>query len=268
MIRIRARYLLSILLFLAFMLPILTDAATAMVIVRSNRGDVPAIELVQLTLDVLQDRPAIQAFRQSDFERGLTEDSSSASYIDNVFLTRFSNLKYVDNSLVDASDIPPGSPAEKEFREFQSKRILTELPAPLLTIFGMTAAEKDRIGQPSWGDMLYSLSIGKMEGGKKTTHFLGTGTVGFGILLYFLIPLSLLLSFAFIDAHSEIGMYTPLNLVPPRLSIIGAAWLYNWFVLSNANSATELMLYPTRAFFEPILLLLLARWSKRLLFPT
>jgi len=266
MIRVRISYLLGLLLTLVFLLPLASDLATAIVMVRTFRGSVPAVELAQLTLDALQDRSGIESYRQRQYER-LASTTYDESYVNNPLLSRFANLKYPDLSLIDASGIPPGSTSEKEYRKFQFQRMLVELPAPLLTLFGMSANEKDKILRPSWGDKLHGLSLGVTEvGGKRVTHFFGTGKVGFGLLLYVLIPISLLLPFSLIDAHSHIDMSMSQGFIPPRFSIVAITQLYGWLTFSNYATATDFLVFPIRAFIEPIILFIIVRWSLRFLY--
>ncbi len=257
LIRIRLGTLVAFLLSILIILPVVSDLATAMVMVRGQRGDVPPIELLQLTISQFQDRQAVQNYRDTMLQ--LVGADWSETYVGNLFLARFANAKYPDNSLENASRVPPESAAEADFREFQLNRLLATFPTPVLSLFGMSEAAKDAVGSFSFGDKLYSLVSGVGLGGFRTGHFFGTGLVGFGYL-YFLVFFGItLLIFPLFDAHSQFARSPGMGLVAPRFSVVFITQLVGWLIFSNAESVVSYIAFPLRGFIEPIVLFVFAR---------
>jgi hypothetical protein len=75
----------------------MADLGTAMVIVRGEREEIPAAELIDLTLEAFQDKRAIQERRLED-NLNIGDTGWDERYLDNVFTARFANIKYNDMS--------------------------------------------------------------------------------------------------------------------------------------------------------------------------
>jgi hypothetical protein len=257
LIRLRFGAVLAFGLAIVVLLPMATDIATAMVMVRGQRGDVSPAELLDQTFTQFQDRQAVTRYRLATAEVGLISDWSE-NYVSNLFLTRFTNAKFPDNSLENASRLLPSQ--RDEMAAFQWLRLLATLPGPVLTLLGVPEGTKQEATSISFGDKLYYLAYGNRYalGGFRTGHFFGTGMAGFGFGYLVILPLGLLLAFPLLDAHAlvEVGGSS----TTPLISAVAITQLIGWFTFSNAESVTALLAFPLRGFIEPILLFALIRW--------
>lgn len=256
LIRLRLSAVLAAGLSIVLILPIATDLATAMVMVRGQRGDVSTLKLLVQTFDQLQDRDAIQRYRFSMSEIGLTSDWSE-NYVSNLFLARFANAKFPDNSLENASRLSLAG--RDEMASFQWLRLLSTLPGPLLSILGVSEVTKLEVTSFSFGDKLYALASGSQYalGGNKTGHFFGTGVAGFGFGYLLILLVGLLFVFPLVDAHallSSAGSHAS-----PLISMVAITQFIGWFTFSNAESVTAVLAFSLRGFIEPVFLFALAR---------
>ena len=257
LIRIRLSAVLAALLAIVLFLPLATDLATAMVMVRGLRSDIPPAELVDQTLSLLQDREAIQRYRIATSELDLTSDWSE-HYVSNLFLARFANAKFPDNSLENAAQL--SAEDRHEMAAFQWWRLLAILPGPVLSLAGVPDTTKEEVTSYSFGDKLYHLSSGSQYalGGFRTGHFFGTGMAGFGFAYLLFMLSGLLLIFTLVDAHALTAAKGSVAL--PIISVVAITYFIGWFTFSNAESVTVLLAFPLREFIEPVLLFALARW--------
>lgn len=249
-IRVNRYFFLSAFFAIFFLIPLANDLATAMVMVRGLRGDIPAAELASETFAQLSDRKQIQRFRQLT----LNANSSfkwSEEYVSNPFLSRFSNAKFPDNSIVNANMMDEN--AKKEFTDFQLWRVVSLLPSPLLSELGIPISVKEEVTSVSIGDKLFYLSSGLKSalGGFRTGHFFGTGKASFGFGYLFILVVSLLSIFSLVDSHS---IFFAGKLGMPFISIVAITQLISWFTFSNYESVITLLSFPIRQFIEPVVL--------------
>lgn len=256
-IRIRLNAVLAVGLAVVLLLPLATDVATAMVMVRVQRTNVTTSELFSLTFNQLEDREAIQRFRDLAFESGSKSDWSE-SYVSNIFLARLSNAKFPDNSLDNFDSLTLA--ARAEMASYQWLRLLTILPSPVLSVLGVSSDIKSDINSFSFGDKLYFLASGSKYalGGLRTGHFFGTGMAGFGFWYVLLLYGGLLLIFPLVDSFALIA--SPRYLAAPLISVLAVTNFYQWFTFSNMESVISLLSFSLRGFFEPILLFSFLRW--------
>jgi hypothetical protein len=258
LIRLRLGAVLAVGLAIVVLLPLARDMATAMVMVRTQRGNASPAELLDLTITQFQDRQAVTRYRLATAEVGLTSDWSE-NYVSNLFLARFANAKFPDNSLENAARLSPSQ--RNEMAAFQWWRLLVILPGPVLTLLGMPEETKKELTFFSFGDKLYELASGSQYalGGFRTGHFFGTGMAGFGFGYLGILLLGLLLVFPLVDAHSLVAACGS-NTTSPLLSAVAITQLIGWFTFSNSESVTALLAFPLRGFFEPVLLFALILW--------
>lgn len=257
LIRLRIGYALAFGLAILLLLPLATDLATAMVMVRGQRGDVPPTELLNRTLDQFQDLESIQRYRLVVSELGLNADWSE-NYVSNLFLARFANAKFPDNSLENAERLSPEG--RDEMAAFQWLRLLATLPGPILSLLGVPDAMKAEVASHSFGDKLLDLVSGSQYalGGFRTGHFFGTGMAGFGFGYLVLLMSGLLLVFPLVDSHALLS--GPDFYSSPLISVVAITQLISWFTFSNAESVVAVLSFPLRGFIEPVLLFVLVRW--------
>jgi hypothetical protein len=257
LIRLRIGAVLAVGLAIVVLLPLATDMATAMVMVRGQRGDVSPAELLDQTITQFQDRQAVTRYRLATAEAGLTSDWSE-TYVSNLFLARFANAKFPDNSLENAARLSPVQ--RDEMAAFQWWRLLVILPTPVLSLFGVPEDIKSEINSYSFGDKLYILSSGSQSflGGFRTGHFFGTGTAGFGLGYLVILLLGFLLVFPLVDAHAVVAAGG--SSIAPLISAVAITQLIAWFTFSNAESVIATLAFPLRGFIEPVFLFALIRW--------
>lgn len=152
----------------------MADLRTAMVLVREQRTEVPAMELLELTLDAFQDKEAIRERRLFDATR---EEEWDERYLDNVFTARFGNIKFNDINLVQAFKVRAHDP---DMINFSRDYLLGGLPTPFLKALNIDV-DKETVYSLSIGDFLYLAAGGYgTVGGFRTGHFAGTGIATFG----------------------------------------------------------------------------------------
>lgn len=256
-IRLRLGAVLAVGLAIVVLLPLATDLATAMVMVRGQRGDVSPAELLDQTMAQFQDRQAVTSYRLATAEFELTQDWSG-NYVDNLFLARFVNAKFPDNSLENADRLTP--PQRNDMAAFHGWRLLAIVPGPVLALLGVPEDIKKEVTSFSFGDKLYFLASGYQYalGGYLTGHFFGSGMAGFGFGYLVILLLGLLLVFPLLDAHALVVEGG--SLITPLISAVAFTQLLGWFTFSNSESVTDVLAFPVRAFIEPVLLFALARW--------
>ncbi|QNP51197.1 hypothetical protein [Hymenobacter qilianensis] len=151
------------------------DIGTAMVLVRQQRNDIPYSELVSLTLEAFHDKESIRLYRMAESSEKQDWDEH---YLNNIFIARFSNLKYNDTSLLLSSKISEYDP---DVFDFTINHFLANLPSPVLNLLGVNF-DKRSVNQVSFGDYLFSKVYAKPQalGSFFTGHFAGTGMAAFG----------------------------------------------------------------------------------------
>jgi hypothetical protein len=256
-IRLRLGAVLAVGLAIVVLLPLATDMATAMVMVRGQRGDVSPAELLDQTMAQFQDRQAITRYRLATAELEVTSDWS-AIYVSNLFLSRFANAKLPDNSLENADRLTPAQ--RNEMAAFHGWRLLAILPRPVLALLGVPEEIKKEVTSFSFGDKLYFLASGYQYalGTFRTGHFFGTGMAGFGFGYLVILVLGLSLVFPLLDAHALV--VSGGSLTTPLISAVAFTQLIGWFTFSNSESVADVLAFPLRGFIEPVLLFALARW--------
>jgi hypothetical protein len=153
-----------------------TDLGTAMLLVRDQRKDIPPSELIQLTLEALEDEEAIEARRKDDTSEPMDFDWDER-YLDNLFTARFANIKFNDLSLGTYSKVGKYDP---DMQQFSLDQLLATLPNPVLEMFKLDI-DKEMLHALSYGDYLYVLSGGYgTPTGWRVGHIAGTGMATFG----------------------------------------------------------------------------------------
>lgn len=232
----------------------LADLATAMVMVRSFRKDISRTELVELTLQTYKNKEAIRMVREEVLTK---ENDWDEHYMDNLFLARFSNLKYNDASLLGASKIHE---QDQSMLIFTLDRFWANLPAPVLNFFGMNV-DKESVTAVSFGDFLYykSGADSGVLGGLRTGHFTGSGMAAFGwwyllILGTGLIPVYYLLDKLFIRKKVALPLLNRPFIYESRFSLCGLLALTHIFMFLPDESVLEPYVFLMRGFAQMLLL--------------
>ncbi|GAB3641440.1 hypothetical protein GCM10027423_20760 [Spirosoma arcticum] len=165
-----------------------------MVIVRGQRLDISYTELIQLTLKAYNDKEAIQRARIVDATQ---KEDWDETYMDNIFIQRFSNIKYIDLSLIMAAKTGDHSP---DMYNFTIDHLLSIFPLPVLEFFDLDV-NKNAVNSVSYGDYFYYKVSGNPYalGGYRTGHFSGTGMAAFGWWYLALLGIGMLPVFFLLD---------------------------------------------------------------------
>ncbi|WP_144264135.1 hypothetical protein [Filimonas lacunae] len=165
----------------------LADIATAMVVVRKYRHDIDRLELLKLTYETFLDKEQLEEY----------ENMSAAPkpvggwdehYLDNIFLSRFCNMKMNDASLEIADKLGGIDPV---VTQYAIERPMAVFPDPIMKALHINI-NKEVVNSYSSGDFLYDRVGGANAlGGFRVGHFAGFGMASFGwwylLLLYIVI---------------------------------------------------------------------------------
>lgn len=231
----------------------LADIGTAMIIVRQQRTDIPYSELIGLTLETFSDKEAIRLRRLEDFTEKRDWDES---YLNNLFIARFSNLKFNDNSLLLASHISDDDP---DVLNFTVDHFLVTLPLPVLEALDINIDKK--AFQVSYGDYLFAKVTANpwVLGSYLTGHFAGSGMAAFGwwyllVLGVGIIPVYLLYDVLILKVRN---FTTAVNFTcspPIRFSFCGLLALTSVFQFLPAESVEAIAGFLLRGWAQMMLL--------------
>ena len=132
-----------------------TDLGTAMLIVRNSRSDLSPGELVSETLEVLDDKEAIEQRKKDDLDESWDFDWDER-YLNNLFAARFANIKFNDMNMVTAQKVGTYDP---DMQQFSIDQVIAILPDPIIKFFGFDV-DKEEVLALSFGDFQYILSGG------------------------------------------------------------------------------------------------------------
>ncbi|RAJ96084.1 hypothetical protein LX87_03834 [Larkinella arboricola] len=210
----------------------LADIATAMVIVRGQRGSISKMEMLVRTLEIFKDKDAIRAYKLAAVDRKVSEWDEH--YFDNLFLARFCNLKYNDASLELADKI---GEVDREMRNYSIDRFWSTFPKPVLEFLHIDV-NKDFVTSCSYGDYLFLRAGGyNALGGFRTGQFAGTGMAAFGWWYLLILLTGIVLAFFIFDlfvVHKVKGNYNTVY-----LSLIGLLPITSTFTFMASSSTSE-----------------------------
>jgi len=193
--------------------PFAQDLATAMVIVRSSRQKTGPVDLILKSLDYVSHKDELQRKReQSESQKGWSE-----VYVHNVFLSRFIDVKYHDNSLAIEENL---SGSEKDgLNEFAVQKAWSILPTPVANFFGVEI-NKDTLGKESFGDFLYASSTGQESLGLKAGSYIANGLGLHGLLFFPILALFCVVLFTLFDSFVVKAVEDSQNGGPPTESLL------------------------------------------------
>ena len=231
-----------------------SDLGIAMVIVRAQKADISRLKLINETIDVFKDKKAIMA---RTVQNRSTKSEWDEYYLSNIFLAKFSNLKFNDSSLVKAAKINEN---DDSMFEYSIDRIWSVLPNPILTLLGIDV-EKESVINSSFGDYLYykSGADAVVLGGHRSGHSSGTGMAAFGwwyllILGIGIIPVYVLFDSLYIKKVS----LKKINVVRFSIfSVCGLLALTTVFQFLPGESVIVTITFILRGWFQMIFLYLI-----------
>jgi hypothetical protein len=231
----------------------LADLGTAMVIVRGDRNDISRSELIDLTISAFSDKEAINLRRLEDMEY---ESDWDERYLNNVFTSRFSNLKFSDASLVQAEKIGEKNPL---MYNYSIDYIWGALPGPIVKMI-KPDLDKESIYSMSFGDFIYSLTGAGSDvfGGFRLGHFAGTGMASFGWWYLTFLGIGMIPVFYLLDKLSikrQIN-YMKSNLKSERVnfSICGLLFLTSIFQFLPTESVVGPATFLIRGYIQLLVL--------------
>lgn len=229
----------------------LSDLGIAMVSVRAIRGDIPPTTLFEETFRTYQDKEVLKIYGK--LADGEVQDWDE-SYFDNIFLSRFSNLKFSDASLQQAFRI---NNPDDQMQEVVYRKYLSVFPQPILNLIDVQV-NKIFYTNASFGDFLYMRNSGTGYGGHRTGNFLGMGLASFGLWYLGVLFFGAILLFNFIDS------FVLFEKRSNHLSVIGllsVLFCFTYFgISSQSESVTNIFHYITRGWIETVLLYILLLW--------
>ncbi len=152
----------------------LSDLGTAMVIVRSERSDISGLELISQTLAVAQNQDALDARKK--FDAMALSGRYSEAYLDNIFLTRLAQTKFIDINFFLSNLLMEDGRAESVNQFFT--RIARVFPEPIVTAF-YPGYDKSKYNYSS-GDWYNYYIRGIPLGGQKTGSSIADGLTVMG----------------------------------------------------------------------------------------
>ena len=186
------RWLVAGVAIAALMTPVISDLATAMVVVRGERTQITTTQLLVKTLDAFQNKKEIETYRKLQKENIGTNDYEE-DYITNPFLTRLILTKFTDN-MFSLTDVRAGRHADVIW-EVTEKTLIGLFPTPLLRFFGSDLNKEDL--RFSMGDVLYAaqngFGLGEYKLGSSVAH--GVALMGVASFLV-IIPMFLIVFIA------------------------------------------------------------------------
>jgi len=218
----------------------LTDLSLAMVAVRAERKEVKGLDLVKITLEAYGDKANIKRLKSTYEKVGSTDDDYSENYLNSIFLSRFCNLKFNDNSL--ESYIKIGG-IDNQMQEYAYNRLIAIFPTPFLEFIGVKI-DKSSFTGTSFGDYIYFRAGGPNAlGGLRTGHFAGVGMVTFGwwyllLLAIGLFPLYFLFDL-FVICKPQVDYFDNENSQDSTISLAGLISITLIFTFLGCSTSGE-----------------------------
>ncbi|TAE28690.1 MAG: hypothetical protein EAZ91_14475 [Cytophagales bacterium] len=228
----------------------IADLGIAMALVRGSRSEVSSAKLLEMTLEMYQDKSAIEVLKKIDNNEQLDWDER---YLDNIFLARFCNLKFCDSSLMLASKVGGD---DESVLERTINSMLSALPEPVLVALGIDVNKKEaRNG--SIADYLFYKSGANADviGTFRVGHFSGIGMATFGWIYLLLLCITIIPIYIIFDSYS--GLFKP-NVKSQKtrtmFSFCGLLILTSIFQFLPSESVTVNISYLLRNWPETVVL--------------
>ncbi|MGN6291492.1 MAG: hypothetical protein ACTHMV_02020 [Chitinophagaceae bacterium] len=236
----------------------LSDLGIAMVVERTHRGQISSGELLVRTITTFQDKEALKNYKVAATEKFKSTDWDER-YFDNIFLSRFCNLKYNDASLEQAYKLGKIDPL---MQKYAIDKTLATFPQPVLTFFNI-GIDKQAISVGSFGDYLFYRASGTTFGGFRTGQFAGVGLASFG--WWYLLILGVGMGIIYF-LHDLFLVYRK-NGFNSYISLAGLTSITSTFMFlslsSNSQSVTNLFSYILRGWLQLVILYLVVYFIAR-----
>ena len=235
---------------------IISDVAIAMLVVRSERDQSTAVQLISKTFDAFHNKKELKSYLK--LQDSIAELSDyDEKYISNPFIGRLIVTKFADNML-SLRVVREGLRAEFIW-DITRQTLISLFPTPVLRFFG-SSLDKENL-RFSIGDLLYAAQYGTDIGinnyklGSSVAH----GLALMGVISYVaVIPMFL---FTFIAVHSLTLLKDNIIIISPviLMQIVGL------YYMSVGDSYFAPVLFLFRTFPQGILIYLLTFYFSRLI---
>jgi len=250
----------------AIVLGPLADLSTSMVIARGERSELPAVELIQRTMDIYPDKEAIKERRRAALDDNPDWDER---YVDNQFMSRLANLKFADSSIDLA--LAMSNSDRDYFRDIELQRSISIFPRPLLHGLGLNV-DKDFVTASSSADMMLYMVTGNsyLLGAFRAGSIIGSGYALFGWGYLFVLAMLSLFLFALADSTTSRTAVARRGLNRtgwlPILSPMAIVGFFTWFsyfssAARGVDSFSKLTDYFLRGWLEVLLVYTFAYWA-------
>ena len=238
----------------------LVDLGIAMVIVRGHKNAVSSRDLVSNTIKVFNDKDEIQLYKSFAIDKITDWDEH---YFDNIFLSRFSNLKFNDASLIQYNKLKKVDPL---MTEYSINRVLSVFPEPLMKIL-MIDVDKSKTISSSFGDYLYYRASGASDalGSRKLGQFAGVSMASFGwwylmLLFVFIMPIYFL--FDLFVIHSKNKEHIRFSFC----GILNISFIFTFISLSsNSENVINILTYILRGWIQTVFLFVVVYTVSRMI---
>lgn len=252
---ISTKNLIILFISVAFIMPIITDISSAMLIARKIRSDVNRAELLEETWKLFNDKERLDQFKDAGghfFDAGSNgyADAWTDVYIDNFALNRYCNLRMTDMTLYHANMVGYGN---EKMRNAFFDRLIAVFPTPIINFMGLDIDKSEIVNAFSRGDLLYALSTGAgMRVALRVTSHVADGLATFGLwyfpFQYILFYFQFLLVDCFLITEKRKTTY----------SLLGLITIFTFLALfRNAQGCLGDAIYIIRLFIQTIFMYLI-----------
>jgi hypothetical protein len=242
------------------------DLSTAILIERENRDTRSASAQLRATIERFFDKKAIEEYHINQLEilkGGSAEQDWQENYVRNPFLARFIQVKFDDNCFYRIAAFSHGD--VDALRELTLKRIVVQLPQPILDLFSINI-DKKQVSSLSIGDEIDLLATGADLGGFKTGSI---PTHAFALFRWWYPAILLILYYLVFSFYH--GFFTPFKVKSIKFSQIPTLALLLTFTIYidiSLDGLDALVGSLFRGIIERVLIFAIALWIlRKLKFP-
>lgn len=259
-----ARRILISVICMVMILPTIADFAISMVIVRAQRVQLSAVDLISETLSAFNDKERIEYYREVESKIVGNWDER---YVDNPLFARLANLKYADASLTLARD--QSESTRHALAGLELQKALSVLPEPLIDIMGLPV-NKATISGASGGDLMLLTASNDAEalGGARTGSLFGSGIAIFGNFYFLVLFVVALFTFPLADAQVRQRLFlsgAKLQFNPLALVSVYSMAFYFTSAPTGVESFAGFTQFPFRGWIQQFVIFALAWSGSRLL---
>lgn len=231
----------------------LADIGSAMVAVRGERNNLDAGELLSETLKAYNDKHFLNEYKVTAKE-SINITGWDETYFDNIFISRFCNLKFNDNSLSAYNKI---GRIDEVMVDYTISRFWSIFPTPIIRLFD-SQYDKNKFIQTSFGDYLFLRSGGSNAlGGLRVGQFAGVGMATFSWWYLFILAIGAYPLFFMFDLFS-ILIFSSTKKLEAVIGVAGLVQITSIFLFfassTSSESVTNIYTFLIRGWVQMVLL--------------